>query len=121
MRTTPRDFYDRSHTAPNTYEIRVTGYQGDRYLTEPNEVRADRGRDAVLATIGGEWENDTYTDVVDALAHILHFCNRAVLDIEAVIASARAVYIADLEDGPKAQPLHARYGDFVSDESILIS
>lgn len=58
------------------------------------------------------WTTDNhgpFTDASEVLANIIHFCNRAGLDFEAVVSEARATARDDHASGPEARRDFQRY------------
>lgn len=78
------------------------------YLKRGNEARADVAEAMLavgsdrLAECEEEAPNGAFTDVSDTLAHFVHFCARAGIDFDEVVAHAERAAMGDLEDGPEA-------------------
>lgn len=71
-----------------------------------NESRADRAEWALAVATDRSGESDaseTHLDVSDLLGNLMHFCVRAGLDFDEMVASAKRAAEGDLEDGPETK------------------
>ena len=67
----------------------------------PNESRADYGARIQFCT--PDWgANELYTDVIDALADVVHYLHRCGFDPRLAFSDALESAAGDLEDGPEA-------------------